>query len=99
VAGKVPAFQRHLVASLRVTSLSVTSLGVTSLGVTSFGTALAVIGFGYWLHVANVATASAKEQIPATTPMSPQELHRLVKMKSLPTQRFADYRLVFPNRD
>ena len=61
--------------------------------------ALAATAVGFWLHAANTATASARGQMEAATPMSAQELHHSVKAKSLPIQRFTDHTLVFPNPD
>ena len=58
------------------------------------GAALTATGVGFWLHSAEVATASAEGQIPS---ISLQEIHDSVKAKSLPAQTFEDQSLVFPN--
>jgi hypothetical protein len=62
--------------------------------VSGLGAALAAMGFGFWLHSANVMAASAKAQ--AGAPISPQELHRSIDMKSLPDEKFEDRTFVFP---
>src|SRR5215831_15530581 len=61
------------------------------------GAALAASWVGFWLHAANVATASAEGQGP--TSISPQELHRAIRMESLPVQTFEDQTMVFPHRE
>jgi hypothetical protein len=61
------------------------------------GAALAAAGVGFWLHSADVTTAAAEGQAPAS--ISPQELHHAVKMKPLPVQTVDDHSLVFPGRE
>jgi len=62
------------------------------------GAALAATGVGFWLHAADVATASAEAQTGRTSSMSPHELLGSTKMKALPVQILEDQTLVFPNR-
>ena len=65
--------------------------------ISGLSAALAAMGVGIWLHSADVATASAKEQAGAL--ISPHELHHSDKMKSMPVQTFEDQTVVFPNRE
>jgi len=58
------------------------------------GAALAATAVGFWLHSADVTTASAEGQAPAS--VSTQELHQSIKMKPLPVQTLEDHSLVFP---
>jgi hypothetical protein len=67
--------------------------------ISGLSAALAAMGVGFWLHSANVTTASAEGQIRTPTSISPQELHQSIKMKSLPAQTFEDHTVVFPTRD
>jgi hypothetical protein len=66
--------------------------------ISGLGATLVAMGMGFGLHAANVAMASARGQLGATTSISLQELHRSIE-KSLPVQKFEDQTFVFPNRD
>src|SRR6266436_9548097 len=66
--------------------------------ISGLGATLVAMGMGFGLHAANVAMASARAQLGATTSISLQELHRSIR-KSLPVQKFEDQTYVFPNRD
>jgi len=58
------------------------------------GAALAAAAVGFWLHSADVTTASAEGQAPAS--VSTQELHQSIRMKPVPVHTFEDHSLVFP---
>jgi len=66
--------------------------------ISGLGAALAAMGAGFWLHSANIATASAKGQSGVATSISPQELHHSIG-KSLPVQQFEDQTVIFSNRE
>jgi hypothetical protein len=65
--------------------------------ISGLGAALVAMAVGFGLHTANVTIASARTQSGAMNPISPQDLHRSVEMKSLPVQHFEDQTFVFPS--
>ncbi len=65
--------------------------------ISGLSAALAAMAVAFWLHVANVATASAKVQTGAA--VAPQELHGSVKAQSMPVLRFEDQSVIYPGRN
>jgi hypothetical protein len=59
------------------------------------GAALAAAAIGLGLHAVNITIASARGHVEGATSISPQELHRSVDMKTLPSQTFDDLTFVF----
>ena len=65
--------------------------------ISGLSAALAAMGVGIWLHSADVATASAKEQ--AGSAIAPQDLRSPVETKLMPVLRFEDQSVIYPGRN
>jgi hypothetical protein len=65
--------------------------------ISGLSAALAAMAVAFWLHAANSATASAKEQ--AGSAIAPQDLRSPVETKLMPVLRFEDQSVIYPGRN
>jgi len=61
--------------------------------ISGLSAALAAMAVAFWLHAANSATASAKEQ--AGSAIAPQDLRSPVETKLMPVLRFEDQSVIY----